>query len=97
MGYNSRLQHKHDLYVEISVKCIYFYRSDEKWLSQRVPISKYIMMPQRMADYWIAFNEVSLDLVKYVQNHRDERNRIQNTVAIMKKWALECKYCVIKT
>ena len=50
------------------------------------------MMPQRMADYWIAFNEVSLDLVKYVQNHRDERNRIQNTVAIMKKWALECKY-----
>ena len=70
---------------------IIYCSDNEEWLKQRVPISKYIMMPRKMADYWRPFNDVTVDLVKHIRHFRGKDDVMADTVAIMSKWSLECK------
>ena len=67
------------------------FRENEKWLKQRVPISKYIMMPRKVADYSLPFNEVSLDFISYIREKRGEGNRLSDTVSGLNRWSFECK------
>ena len=74
----------------IASSCISI-RKNEKWLKQRVPISKYIMMPHMMADYSLPFNEVSLDFIRYIREKREEGNMLSDVVGALNRWSFECK------
>ena len=70
---------------------ILFLRNDKSWHDQRIPVSKFIMMPRKMAEYHQPFNEVAFDFMKLVRNKRKEDNLLSDVVFSLNKWSLECK------
>ena len=56
-----------------------------------MPISKFIMMPRKMAEYYRPFNEVAFDFMKLIRRKRNEDNLLSDVVFSLNKWSLECK------
>ena len=56
-----------------------------------MPISKFIMMPRKMAEYYKPFNEVVFDFMKLIRRKRNEDNLLSDVVFSLNKWSLECK------
>ena len=56
-----------------------------------MPISKFILMPRKMAEYHGPFNEVTSDLISLIRNQRTEDNVFADTTTSLKKWSFECK------
>ena len=48
-------------------------------------------MPRKMEQYSVPFNDVSLDLVGLIRRRREEGDVVTDTLAVMNKWAFECK------
>ncbi len=44
-----------------------------------MPISKFILMPRKMAEYHGPFNEVTSDLISLIRNQRTEDNVFADT------------------
>lgn len=47
-----------------------FLSNGEDWLRQRKPISKFTMVPQRVAGYWKDFNLITLDFLDIIRRDR---------------------------
>ena len=64
----------------------------EEWHRQRVPMSKFAMVPRKVAEFHEDFNTITLDLLKKIQQQRDpETNVVSDTAALLFKWSFECK------
>ena len=56
-----------------------------------MPISKFIMMPRKMAEYHQPFNDVVFDFMKLVRSKRGKDDSFSDVVLLLNKWSLECK------
>lgn len=56
-----------------------------------MPISKFIMMPRKMAEYHESFNEVSSDFIDLIRAQRQEGGILLDVVNSLNMWAMECK------
>jgi hypothetical protein len=68
------------------------YREGEQWVSQRKPMSKFMMVPRKLGEYHEAFNEVALDLVKALKKERGKEDMLLDVPRTMNRWAFECKF-----
>jgi hypothetical protein len=65
-------------------------RDGEEWLKQRIPISKFIMMPRKMAEYHGPFNQVTQDYIDYLRSHRTG-GVFKDIADSLNRWSLECE------
>ena len=66
-------------------------RDGEQWHENRLPVSKFIMMPRKMAEYHEPFNNVVSDYVDLIRSQRQQDNLFCDVVLSMNKWSLECE------
>ena len=69
----------------------HIFRNGEDWYRQRIPVSKFILMPRKMAEYHVPFNQVTLDYIKLLRKQRHEDDMFSDVSASLNKWSLECK------
>ena len=67
-------------------------RDGKPWLDKRVPISKFIMMPRKMAEFHEQFNQVSQDYINYVRANRNADDVFLDFAESLTKWSFESKY-----
>ena len=64
----------------------------EDWYRQRQPMSQFMMVPRRIGEYHVGFNEVSQDLLENVRKLRDpQTNIVSDVLPLLNKWSFECK------
>ena len=64
----------------------------EEWHRQRVPMSKFAMVPRKVAEFHEDFNSITLDLLKRIRQQRNPGTNIVSDVAeLLFKWSFECK------
>lgn len=79
-----------DIRKERNIPCGVFLLEGETWHDQRIPISKFLLVPRKIAEYHEGFNEVSADLIKLIRHLRDSENDIVTDVpSQMNKWSFE--------
>ena len=66
-------------------------RDGEEWHRNRKPISKFIMMPRKMAEYYKPFNDVASDYVDLIRVQRQEDNLLRDLTLSLNKWSMECE------
>ena len=71
------------------------FRNGEEWHKQRSPISKFMSVPRKVAEYYESFNEVSADLIKSIRRSRTEAGMLVDAPSYLHKWAFECKYTFV--
>ena len=54
-------------------------------------MSKFILMPRKMAEYHVPFNQVVLDYIKLIRRERQGDDVFMDLTASLNKWSLECK------
>ena len=54
-------------------------------------MSKFIMVPRKVSEYYESFNEVALDLMELIRLERGERDMFLNVPDVMNRWSFECK------
>ncbi len=70
----------------------YCFRNGEEWHKHRRPISKFMSVPRKVAEYHQPFNEVTTDLIEGIRRSRDNRDMLSDTTALLQKWAFESMY-----
>lgn len=75
----------------VSTEWFPLYRNGEEWHKHRIPISKFIMMPRKMAEYHEPFNQVSMDYLTLVRRQRSEDAMLLDVTSSLSKWSLECE------
>ena len=72
--------------------CFFCYSDGENWHEQRRPISKFMMMPRKVAEYHEPFNDVTFDLLKKIRKSRDESGNLFDASSYFYKWSFECEF-----
>ena len=83
-----------DLLIKVINALLFDYSDGENWHEQRRPISKFMMMPRKVAEYHEPFNEVTFDLVKKIKKNRDESGNLIDASSYLYKWSFECEWDV---
>ena len=81
---------------ELLINLLFYFREGEEWHKQRLPISKFIMMPRKMAEYHKPFNRVVQEYIDYLRTRRDRDGLVADIPASLNKWSLECKLSVVE-
>ena len=68
------------------------YRNGKEWHKQRSPISKFMAVPRKVAEYYEPFNEVTDDLIKSIRRSRTDTGMLVDASSYLHKWAFECEY-----
>ena len=67
----------------------------EEWHRQRVPMSKFAMVPRKVAEFHEDFNAITLDLLKKIHQQRNPETKVVSDVAdLLFQWSFECKYII---
>ena len=72
-------------------------RNGDHWLSQRQPMSRYMMMPKMVNLYAEDFNVITQELVDAMEKARDPQNQnvVEDVENILFKWAFECEKNIV--
>lgn len=80
--------HSYIFYTQVVV----YFRNGEDWLRQRKPISKFTMVPQRVAGYWKDFNLITLDFLDIIRRDRHKITmQICDISPYIFRWSFESK------
>ena len=56
-------------------------------------MSKFAMVPRKVAEFHEDFNTITLDLLKNIQQRRNlETNVVSDTADLLFKWSFECEF-----
>ena len=71
-------------------------RQGEEWHKMRSPMSKFMMVPKKVAEYHEGFNNITLDLLKNIdlKKHPDTA-MLTDAPSHLFKWSFECKTACI--
>ena len=59
----------------------------------RSPMSKFIMVPRKVAEYHEDFNNITLDLIKNIEMKKDSHSALLSDVpSLLFNWSFECEY-----
>ncbi len=59
----------------------------------RSPMSKFIMVPRKVAEYHEGFNNITLDLIKNIEMKKDSHSALLSDVpSLLFNWSFECEY-----
>ena len=74
---------------------VYFFlfSEGEEWYRQRVPMSKFALVPQNVAKFHEEFNAIVVDLLKKIRQQRDPKTQVISDVPnLLCKWSFECEF-----
>ena len=58
----------------------------------RSPMSKFIMVPRKVAEYHEDFNNITLDLIKNIEMKKDSHSALLSDVpSLLFNWSFECE------
>ena len=79
--------------VDLLLPLLSLCSSNEEWYRQRQSISPFMMVPRKVAEQHIGFNDVSDDLVSAIRKVRSsDASVISNVPSLLFKWSFECKF-----
>ena len=56
-----------------------------------MPVSKFILMPRKMAEYYVPFNRVALDYIQLICRQKSGDDVVLDVTSSLSKWSLEGK------
>ena len=73
-------------------------RDGDHWLSQRQPMSRYMMMPKMVNLYAEDFNVITQELVDVMEKARDpeKQNMVEDVENVLFKWGFECEKNIVE-
>ena len=83
------------LYIYMGALLVHFFlfSEGEEWQRQRVPMSKFAMVPQNVARFHEEFNAIVVDLLKKIRQQRDPDTQVVSDVPnLLCKWSFECEF-----
>lgn len=73
---------------------ILYCSEEEKWFKRRAPISKFTMIPRKVAEFYKDFNAITHDLILAMRRFRVKDTDVLHDVpALLFNWSFECKAC----
>ena len=70
----------------------FLFSEGEEWHRQRVPMSKFAMVPQNVAKFHEEFNAIVVDLLTKIQRQKDPNTQVLSDVPnLLNKWSFECE------
>ena len=54
-------------------------------------MSKFIMMPRKMAEYYESFNNITSDYMDHIRTLRKEDDVLLDVNRSLSKWSIECE------
>ena len=71
---------------------LYRTRQGEEWHKVRSPMSKFMMVPRKVAEYHDGFNDITLDLLKNFEMKKDPQTGLLTDVpSLLFNWSFECE------
>ena len=68
------------------------FRQGEEWQKARSPMSKFMMVPRKVAEYHDGFNDITLDLLKNFEMKKDPQTGLLTDVpSLLFNWSFECE------
>ena len=61
----------------------------EEWHKQRVSISKFSMMPRKIAEFHDGFNTATKELLEAIEEKRDKSMVVHDASSLLFKWSFE--------
>ena len=70
----------------------FLFSEGEEWHRQRVPMSKFAMVPQNVAKFHEEFNAIIVDLLTKIQRQKDPNTQVLSDLPnLLNKWSFECE------
>ncbi len=64
----------------------------EEWHKMRSPMSKFMMVPRKVAEYHEDFNNITQDLIKNIEMKKDPQSALLSDVpSLLFNWSFECE------
>ena len=91
--YDSHNYSLFDTYMRALLVYFFLFSEGEEWHRQRVPMSKFAMVPQNVAKFHKEFNAIVVDLLKKIWQQRDPNTQVISDVPnLLCKWSFECEF-----